>query len=270
MKGPTTILLALLSLTPLALAGGKKNLCRDRGFDIDRYREACEKVGQPISLWGKCQITCDHLPTYEEWKKKQTSKNAIHKFITGHDLDPTILLPPPRAAFAASTTCEIETAETVSSLFAEETAANVLSPRLEPVSEPEITAAPAPTSRAALSSSLQAEASALAAKASSFAIVLDTPKSDNVASSVTVTVENLVAKCTGSAKALTTKAPGNSTIPTPTARQSTVKNQILAANLTTTWAPAIKTALSNGSNNAIIWSMAALWVGVQVVFLTVM
>ncbi|KAL2882064.1 hypothetical protein SGCOL_002324 [Colletotrichum sp. CLE4] len=99
---------------------------------------------------------------------------------------------------------------------------------------------------------------------------------------VTATVEKPVTKCTSSAnpsttkasttKATTHKAAGSNTTPTPTARQSSVKKQTTATSKATSSAEVTKTVhvASKGSCNAIIWSMLVVWIGVQVLFLTVM
>ncbi|KAK1637965.1 hypothetical protein BDP81DRAFT_517855 [Colletotrichum phormii] len=139
-------------------------------------------------------------------------------------------------------------------------------------------------SQAAHSSSLQAEASYPARASRYSALLIDAkPTAVEKTATVTATVEKLVTKCTSSVKPSTTKASttkatthkaaGNNTTPTPTTRQSSVKKQTAATSTaTTSSAKATKTVhvASEGSCNAIIWSMLVAWIGVQVLFLTVM
>ncbi|EXF82508.1 hypothetical protein CFIO01_05231 [Colletotrichum fioriniae PJ7] len=129
--------------------------------------------------------------------------------------------------------------------------------------------------QAALSSSLQAAASTLNAKASSYRVMLNDAKATAVekTATVTATVEKLVTRCTSSssAKTSTTKAAGSNTTPTPIARTTSTKKQTKATKTTTSLKPTRTIYVaSEGSSTSIVWSMLVAWIGIQVLFLVVM
>ncbi|KAK1718877.1 hypothetical protein CaCOL14_004769 [Colletotrichum acutatum] len=329
MIAPAALLLAFLSLTPSAIAGGDKRRCSPLNKDYEnyaqnigmRYKEECIRVGLHVSNTGACRVSCDHLPTYYEWaniyelektaRKKARLQEREREKQRMADLAKKLGLPPlyntttPDPSMAsvlpvAAANDKVETKPT-----SPEEPAVLLSPR-------GITAAPAPTAaalkmanapirpckreeisaqdslctlgrgipryakiQAALSSSLQAAASTINAKASSYRVLLNDAKATAVdkTATVTATVEKLVTKClssSSSAKASTTKTADSNTTPAPTARSTSAKKQTKATRTTSSVKPTRTIYVaSEGSSTSIMWSMLVAWIGIQVLFLTV-
>ncbi|KAF4780289.1 hypothetical protein HER10_EVM0010808 [Colletotrichum scovillei] len=330
MIAPTAILLALLSLTPSAIAGGEKQRCSPLNKHYEnyaqnigmRYKEECIRLGLHVSNTGACRVSCDHLPTYYEWaniynlektarkkarlQEREREKQRMAALAKKLGLPPLYNTTTPDPSMASALPVATETVKMEIEPTSPEEPAKMLSPR-------GITAAPTPTAaapkmantpirpckpedisaqdslctlarkipryakiQAALSSSLQAAASTLNAKASSYRVLLNDAKATAVdkTATVTATVEKLVTKCissSSSAKASTTKTADSDTTPTPTARSTSAKKQTKATRTTSSVKPTRTIYVtSEGSSTSIMWSMLVAWIGIQVLFLTVM
>ncbi|KXH35013.1 hypothetical protein CSIM01_13094 [Colletotrichum simmondsii] len=330
MIAPTAILLALLSVTPSAIAGGEKQRCSPLNKHYEnyaqnigmRYKEECIRVGLHVSNTGACRVSCDHLPTYYEWaniynlekttrkkarlQEREREKQRMAALAKKLGLPPLYNTTTPDPTMASALPVATEPAKMETEPASPEEPANMLSPR-------GISAAPTPTAaapkmantpirpckpeeisvqdslctlarripryakiQAALSSSLQAAASTFNAKASSYRVLLNDAKATAVdkTATVTATVEKLVTKCissSSSAKATTTETADSNTTPTPTARSTSAKKQTKATRTTSSVKPTRTIYVtSEGSSTSIMWSMLVAWIGIQVLFLTVM